>query len=142
MKRYKFRLESVLRVRRIQEDQARAEFIRANAQVAEAEKVVDLRKQSYERRVTNLNTMVSTDFLVARAFQQASAASVRAAEDAVVIAMEQAEDRRIMWAEEAKKVNALERLDERRRAEHRLEMDREEAAEIDDIVVSRHGRFA
>ena len=47
MKRYTFRLQQVLDVRRRQEDLAKADLARANARVNEANTIVDVRTAHY-----------------------------------------------------------------------------------------------
>ena len=53
--------------------------------------------------------------------------------------LEAAEMRR-SWSQAAQEVSVLERLDERRRAEHEAEQARQIDIEIDDIVVARYAR--
>ena len=48
MKRFKFRLETVLRVRRVHEEQARGELMRANQALALADARVAERSERYE----------------------------------------------------------------------------------------------
>ena len=49
MKKYKFRLDTVLRVRRTEEDLAKAELARANARVAEAVEVNETKRRVRDR---------------------------------------------------------------------------------------------
>ncbi len=46
---------------------------------------------------------------------------------------------RSAWSEAARRVTVLERLDERRRAEHADDERRAEVTEVDDLVTARHG---
>ena len=50
------------------------------------------------------------------------------------------EQRRAEWAAARQRVAALERLEERRREEHAVEMRRAEDRLVDDLVVARHAR--
>ena len=52
------------------------------------------------------------------------------------------EERRAEWAEARRRVAALERLEERRRDEHAIEVRRAEDRLVDDLVVARHARGA
>ena len=142
MKRYRFRLQQVLNVRQTQEDLAKAELAVANQKVTEAGAVVDVRAAHYE---TVAATAVAapqgtTAFLADRFRHETAAAAVIAARAAQAAAVACAAERRAAWSERAREVQVLERLDERRRAEHELEAARQAEREVDDIVVGRHGR--
>ena len=52
------------------------------------------------------------------------------------------EVRRQEWMAARQRVEALERLETRRRAEHALEVQRAEDRLVDDLVVARHARGA
>lgn len=65
---------------------------------------------------------------------------MREAELQRVEAEQAAAERRVAWAAAAQEVSVLERLNERRRAEHDLEAARQADLEVDDIVVGRFGR--
>lgn len=140
MKKYTFRLEQVLRVRRMQEDLAKAELAKANARVTEAVAMVDARLAHYAG-VPAAGTSGSTAaFIGARFRQETAAAAVVAARAARVAALSDAESFRQVWSAKATEVSVLERLDDRRRTEHAAEATRQEEIEVDDIVVGRFGR--
>ena len=52
------------------------------------------------------------------------------------------DERRAEWAAARQRVAALERLEERRRDEHAIEVRRAEDRLVDDLVVARHARGA
>src|SRR5206468_12799517 len=81
-----------------------------------------------------------SDFTRSRFSHEMAARTVRDAEAARRQAAEEATARREAWTQAAKEVSVLERLDERRRAEHALEAARQADAEVDDIVVGRFAR--
>lgn len=143
MKRYDFRLENVLRVRKIQEDQAKAALQTANAQRTIAEQELAGRVEHYENRPPQAegNQNISR-FLLDRWLGETMARGIGDAEDTLEVASTQVDDRRHDWSQAAMKVSALERLDERGREEHRIESEREEAHVVDDLVVSRYRRLA
>ena len=142
MKRYRFRLEQVLRVRRLQEEQARAELQVANGEVTRAVELRTLRVADYRAISAPSGSRSTNDFMAARSSHERAAAAVLAAAVAHDEAVRAAEERRAAWAQAAQAVTALERLDERRRAEHAAEAERTAQTEIDDLVTSRHGKVA
>jgi flagellar FliJ protein len=142
VRRYRFRLEAVLRVRRLQEDVARAALADATAAV-DAAMAQEGRARAWldalrahpapdgpaawdaQRRVQ----LTAADELVSRASDVTHA---RAAQQACQRELAAARTR----------VRALERLDERRRAEHGREVARHEERAADDLVTSRYRRPA
>ena len=140
MKKYKFRLDTVLRVRRTEEDLAKAELARANARVAEAVALVDARLTHYAALPVAVGGGSTATFMSSRFRQDAAARAVVAAKAARVAALQDAEAYRAAWSHKAQQVSVLERLDDRRRTEHALEAARQADLEVDDIVVTRHGR--
>jgi flagellar FliJ protein len=142
VKKFRFRLESVLRVRRIQEDLARAELLNANAAARTAEGVVDARVARYHEMDRPLGAHTEPQF--AREWFQldAAAGAVDAACERHVEALAVVAERRAAWSAASMRVAALERLEARQRAEHALEMQRDDDRLVDDLVVSRFAREA
>jgi flagellar export protein FliJ len=142
VKKYKFRLDTVLRVRRTEQDLAKAELARANARVAEAVAMVDARLTHYASLPTAGSgaTGSTAVFMASRFRQDTAAAAVVAAKVARMSALQDAEAYRMVWSQKATQVSVLDRLDERRRTEHELEAARQADIEVDDIVVGRFGR--
>jgi flagellar FliJ protein len=137
MKRYQFRLDAVLRARRAQEDVARQELVRANLALRRARE----RTAAERQRLANLGVPTGVVDLVQdrqertwRSLAAATAHAARRSEEDLAVA---AAVRQAVWREAAQRVAALERLDERRRAEHAGAVARAEAAEVDDLVTSR-----
>jgi len=140
VKRYKFSLGSVLRVRKVEEDQAIVAFAAAErARAAAAEDVV--RRESAHRAALGTDShATATAFMAQRERLERSALAVRESNDSLKAAEAATIARRAAVAAASAAVNALEHLDERRRAEHALELQREETIEIDDLVTGRHPR--
>jgi flagellar protein FliJ len=140
VKRYRFRLESVLRARRAQEELARQELARANLRLRAAVARRDDEEARYRALVERPARGDRTDFLEDRAQAELAAATLngarRTAEDVAVAAAV----RHAAWRETAQRVAALERLDERRRDEHALEASRAEVNELDDMTSARWAR--
>ena len=137
MKRYRFRLDPVLRVRRIQEDVARGALARADAELAAAGAALGAAREwlaELDRRPLpgEPASWTARRTLVLRAADEIDA---RVADvDAAAAARHQ---RQAELRDARRRVRALERLDERRRAEHQLEADRQEDRVVDDLVTSR-----
>jgi flagellar FliJ protein len=140
MKKYTFSLSKVLRVRRIQEEQAAARLAAARtaadtAGVKEAGAAHALASRcargGLQPAVSFLH-WAETTMLAGEAFSDARAER-RAADEEV-------EARRRDWSSAAAKVSALEHLDERGRDAHELERRREETKTADDIVTTRWDR--
>ncbi len=140
MKRYRFRLEHVLRVRRVQSDLAAAEL--AGAQRAEAAAVTAelARIQAVAERSRPAGSYPAGDLLTDRAVWDAELASLNRLAAARVAAGLATAECRDGWLVASRRVKALELLDERRQEEHRIEMDRAEARRVDDLVASRFPR--
>jgi flagellar export protein FliJ len=140
MKKYRFRLETALRVRKVEEDFAVAALADAHRSLAEADARLDRRLDRYRDTPLPQGPMSVEQLLRMRSHVDGVAASVVFA-GAVRLGAEATVDvRRTEWSEAAARVSALERLDERRRAEHALEAQRQELIEVDDMVVARAGR--
>jgi flagellar export protein FliJ len=140
MKRYRFRLENVLNVRMTQEDLARAALAQANLKVTHAEAALASRMSRYSGMAMAGGAKSTTDFMQSRFVHEHAARAVREAEQQRVEAEQAAAERRAAWSQAAKEVSVLERLNERRRAEHDLEAARQADLEVDDIVVGRFAR--
>ena len=140
MKRYSFRLQPVLRVRRIEEERAVAALADATRGLASAEAMLQRRLDRYAEVPVASGPMPVEQLLRLRARQEGNAAAVVHAGTERLRAEAVVELRRQDWSQAAMKVGALERLDERRREEHAIEAQREELVEVDDMVVARAGR--
>lgn len=139
MKRYRFRLESVLRARRAQEDVARQSLVQANRQVRSAQEDLHAQQQRYGAMQQPGGLLTAAEAVGDHVRRQLMAqvvgeASQRFEDLVVAAAVHQA-----AWREAAQRVATLERLDERRRAEHALQADRADLTEVDDLVTSRFG---
>lgn len=140
MKRYRFRLDTVLRVRQVEEDRARGELALANRALADADALLEDRIDHYGAVPHPDAPLPMAAFLASRDRQEWAARAVVTAGTARLVADAQVAVRRDEWSAAATRVAALERLDERRREEHRLESQRQEGLEVDDIVVARARR--
>jgi flagellar export protein FliJ len=142
MKRFRFRLDQVLHVRRVQEDQARFALLSANRDAHIAQTRVDERLADYEQRRLPLGPQSYADFERAVFLLDSGAAAVGVARATHREAVAVVEERRAGWTDARRRVAALERLETRRRAEHAIEVQRAEDRLVDDLVVARHARGA
>jgi len=140
VKKYSFPLAKVLRVRRIEENQAAARLAAARiianaAAVREAESRLALATRCARHGLQPAASFLAwaeTMMLAGEALSQAKA-EVRCTEADV-------EARRSEWSSAAARVSALEHLDERGRATHDVERRRDETKTADDIVTTRWDR--
>ena len=137
MKRYEFRMQKVLRVRRLQEDAARAGIAVARTAEQRASDAVVGSYDHYRALSTLAPATTAAAFLGLRDQVTYRATSVRLAEGNLHVAAEATAEAVSTWHVSHRRVEALERLDERRRDEHEIEARRAEDAAVDEIVVSR-----
>jgi flagellar FliJ protein len=114
-----FRLASVLRVRRVQEEVARADVALSNREVGRAWTDVERRAAYLEARRGEFATGTSAAFIGSLTAGIARAQDLSAARAAHQLAQQTAADRAAAWSETAQRVKALESLEERHKAEVR-----------------------
>ena len=140
MKKYSFSLAKVLRVRRIQEEQAAARLAAARTTaVAAAAKEVGA-THALASRCARGGLQSAASFLAWTETTMLAGEALSDARVEVEAAEEQVEARRGEWSSAASRVSALEHLDERGREAHALECRKEETKTADDIVTTRWDR--
>lgn len=135
--RYRFRLETVLRVRRSEESAARDALHHSNAALVRA---IEARDRALTR-YREAESAVASDLealLCERVSAELAARAVALAQRTVSRVASEAALAHVDWQRAARRVAALERLDERRRHEHVAQEGRREIARIDDIVAARY----
>jgi flagellar export protein FliJ len=140
VKRFRFRLEQVLHVRRLQEDQAKAALLGANRDAQFAAARVETTLEEYAARsfpggVQSYEAFERNLFLL-----DAAAGAVDIARSDHRAALDVVEAKRAEWTVTKRRVSALERLEDRRREEHAIEARRDEDRLVDDLVVARFNR--
>ena len=138
MKRYQFRLAAVLRLRRAEQEQARAALAEANTRLKALLLTRDREARRFGELARRSDAIDATALLAERhdaelARQRLAEAERRVAEAAGAAAMAQ-----VAWLGTHQRVVALERLEERRRAEHAADALREEIALLDDLSTARY----
>lgn len=139
MRRYRFRLEPVLRVRRSEEERARAEVLAAQREAAAQADVLRACDAAYAQSRDDRGPRPAADFRLQQAHRSALASAVLEQRRRVATADDAVARARESLAAAAQRVGALERLDERQRAEHAARALREEELTVDDLVVARSG---
>jgi flagellar FliJ protein len=133
-----FRLETVLRVRRAQEESARADLARENRQVQAASSGRDQAAQHYREVPVSSGPVAASVFQREAATADLAAATLLDAHVRLSLAEAQAAVALRQWREAAQRVEALERLELRRLEELRTDDARREAASVDDLVTARY----
>ena len=142
VKRFRFRLDQVLHVRRVQEDRARFDLLTANRDAQLAAARVEDRLAEYAERRLPEGPQTFAEFERAVFMLESGAGAVTAARVTHREALAVVDARRADWTAARRRVAALERLEARRRAEHAVEVQRAEDQLVDDLVVARHARGA
>ncbi len=138
MKRFQFRLDGVMRVRRIREDAARAEVMRANHELAVADTLVAERDTRYES-LARPSGLMSSDAHARMmwSLEQAAAARTYAAARRATLAA-RAHAARAAWSDRRQELRAIERLHERALEAHGTEVRRAEDRAADELALARH----
>ncbi len=142
MNRFRFRLEQVLRVRRLQEDIARGALMTAHHAAREAADRVNERIGDYAAVSRPDGAQTYEDFNRTQFRLENAAGAISVARGFYNHALSVVDTRRGEWTVARQRVAALERLEARRREEHAIEMGRAEDRLVDDLVVARHARGA
>ncbi|MCU1361977.1 MAG: hypothetical protein JWN99_3266 [Ilumatobacteraceae bacterium] len=135
------RLAAVLRVRALQERGARGELARTNEQLRVATAAEKHTWVSLDRAAPG-SSMTSQEMAARQARRTSgllAASSQRLMTDHAEEGMHVARDE---WTVAARRVEALERLDERNRVTEAVEFERNRNNEIDDMVLARRGRLS
>lgn len=140
------RIQAVLRVRRIQEQQAAAEMARAQVAVRQANAALAALHDEY-RAHNQLDAAGGEvpSVLDSTATRSRQAESVRRGRRAVNRAIVDVEERRIILTERSKAVKGLEKLEERLADETLIEVRRAEVRDQDEFALrdpARHGSQA
>jgi flagellar export protein FliJ len=143
VKRYHFRLEAVLRVRRIQEEAAKTQIAVARRATGEADREVKRLFEIYNQTTAKLAHGTNLSVNETLNLHDQAELQVQALVQAALIqrkAREVVQEAIAACVKASQQVSVLERLDQRRREEHALELDRADITEVDDIVSGRHTR--
>jgi len=137
MKKYRFGLGGVLRVREIVEEQSRAALVEAETEMADATKLLDHRLADIGAARSAPSLRVSHEFLAERDQIDRHLMAVTAARVAEANARLNVSLAREAWVTAAQGVRILERLDDRRHEAWVLETTRQAQLVTDEIAVTR-----
>lgn len=141
MKKYKFPLGAVLRIRTTARDEAARAAADAEREASIAQDALVRAREQYVARVVPNGGVISTHHLLSqRLVHELGAEAVLEADERASIAEAELLGKRAALVAAASAVRALEELESRGRAAHRTAVQKHEAKQVDDLVVSRHGR--
>jgi len=139
MKRFTFRLEKVLQLRKFKENECKLALGQAISALNIIEndiKTTAMKKHNaIEQRFISPQDMASWDLYVLRLEQEAEKLAQKAAQAEIVV-----EEKRSLYIEAQKEVKAIEKLKEKRQKEYRKEMMNLQMAEVDDLTAARYRR--
>src|SRR5215210_5411002 len=140
MKRYTFSLAKVLRIRRIEEEQAAAQLAAARAAAAAAAAQEAGAAHALASRCARGGLQPAVSFLAWTETTMLAGEALSEARADVQTAGQEVDERRREWSSAATRASALEHLDERGREAHERERRREETKTTDDIVMTHWER--
>ena len=132
MTRYRFRLETVRRVRRVQEDLAIGAWRLAQGELRAADVALEAATDRYRSRSLPIGVMRANDLIAQHEEMSRAADFVVSSQVRRAAASSKVDDRRADWSVAAQRVAGLDKLDERARTDHTLAAHRSEAVIDDD----------
>lgn len=140
MKRFKFRLDIVLKYKRHSEDIEKRNFHSALAKLNEEEEVLNTqlstRRMYAERLADRLSGQLQLGYVMDhRIFIDSMNESIRVQRDKVAALEELAEKKKVVYMDALREVRKLERLEERAEREFTLESEREERFILDETAL-------
>ena len=146
MKRFEFRLKRLARVRQVQEEQARARWLSAEMEARELEARVSKAQAQIAEALVHLRQAQAAPFVDPRSVL-GSRSSIELMEDGrrrlslqARSARKRADQEKLPWTSVRAELEGLARLEEKEHEQHRLEVERSEAVELDEIAAERQRR--
>jgi len=143
---FSFRLERVRALRERAEDHAKEEYATSLAHRLEGESLLRTAAETRDRARAEARAggagLSGTDLLASQAWLERLELARQAAELELDRRDAEVEARHVALVNAARDRHALERLAEKRRAEHALETNRREAYELDELAAAGHRRRA
>lgn len=134
MSAYRFRLETVLRLRHADEGNARVRLLEKNLALHHAISFRDAQVARLAAIEVPLGPIGRDDLLAEGQRGDLISKSIVLANERLDVALAEAAEAQLSWVVAARKVEALRRLDRRRREEHDSRQQRADAIEIGDVV--------
>jgi flagellar protein FliJ len=143
---FSFRLERVRALRERAEDQAKEEYAASLAHRLEGEALLRAAAATRDRARCDARTVgaagTGMDLLASQAWLERLELARQSAELELDRRDAEVEARHVALVNAARERHALERLSEKRRAEHAVDMNRREAYELDELAAAGHRRKA
>ena len=137
MKRFSFRLEKVMQLRKFKEDECKLALGQAISILNKIENDIKItalkRHNAAEQRFNAGQDMASWDAYILRLEQEAEKLANQAAQAEIVV-----DEKRALYIEAQKDLKAIEKLKDKRKKEYRKEMMNLQMAEIDDMTAARY----
>lgn len=140
MKRYRFGLETVLRIRKVEEEQARDVLLAANTELRRLHLHREQLRDNYAQLAADQHASSPGALMVEREKLQFAHGQILQIDQAITDQVTRVAYAQIAYRQAAARVEALLRLDERQRAEHVLAEQHEQSSLIDDLVTARYVR--
>jgi len=139
MKRFAFRMEKILQIKKFEEDERKLELGQAVSILNKIENDMKItamkRNNAIEQRFNSPQDMATWDLYILRLEQEGEKLAQKAAQAQLVV-----EEKRAKYVEAQKEVKAIEKLKEKRQKEYRKDMMNLQMAEVDDMTAARYGR--
>jgi len=146
VKRFQFRLQRLARVRKVQEELARARFLGADREARAREESRDRLEAQVQQAYEHLRRTQTQPRVDPQAVLDASLSidlmrhQERILGELARAARECAERERTPWQEVRAELEGLARLEDKDRDAHRLEVERRDAKELDEVAGERRRR--
>jgi flagellar FliJ protein len=146
MPRFRFRLQTLRRLREIHRDEQRARLAEAyEAERLLAQQQADVDRQLGEaagaqRQLVATGAIDVNRVLSVQRYQLVLLAQQRTLAEQAARLSTEVENRRLALVEADRQVRILDRLEQRQRERHALDRDRAEAKRMDEIALTRRGR--
>lgn len=147
MKKFKFTLEKVLKQRHIAADMAQKDFAEAQAaldqEIQKLNEMIAVKEDSLARRTAMIQEGGDWVNSVGQINQFVSGQDLRIKNQNLRLTQFEklVESRREILRQAVSEVKILEKLEEKQRAAHKIESDREQQADMDEIAVLRFSRI-
>jgi flagellar FliJ protein len=143
MARFRFRLQTLRRLREIHRDEQRSRLATAfeaerileeqrTALAEEAGELADSQRQLMRQGAVDVNLLLS-----GQRYQLALEAQARTLADQAAKLAEEVERRRLALVEADREVRVLDKLEERQRGQHRVAAERTDAKRLDEVATTR-----
>jgi len=137
MKRFSFKLQKILRLRKFREEQCKIELEQALSVLNMIENEIKAnavkRHNAVAQRFTDINEIGTWDNYILRLDQETERLMEKAAQAQIVV-----EEKRAKYLEASKALKALEKLKEKRIKEYRKKTADLQMAEVDDLTAARY----